>query len=61
MEFLIGAVYTSPSGIFLNPKHGTTLISFIEKIKSVPGPMICTLSVLFIRFTSGSIALDNFG
>ena len=51
-----GAVYTSPSGIFIWPAHGIAGIPLMEKVMSVPGPVIRTRSVRFISYASGSIA-----
>ena len=59
-ESFTGAVYTSPSGIFLSPQHLMVGIPFMEKLKSVPGPKMRTLSVRFINSTNGSIALPIF-
>ena len=54
---LIGAVYTSPSGILQSPAHLTAGIFLIEKVISVPLPLILTLSALSMRLTRLSIAL----
>ena len=39
-DFLTGAVKTSPSGMLNSPGHLIAGISFIEKERSVPPPLI---------------------
>jgi len=57
MDSLTGAEYTSPSGMFILPSHLTAPTPLMENVRSVPGPAMCTLSVLSISSFNGSIAL----
>ena len=44
-EFLTGQVKTSPSGILWVPPQVTAGMPLMEKVRSVPGPLIWTWSV----------------
>ena len=59
-EFLTGQLNTSPSGMFRSPLHICAPIPLMLKRRSVPGPLIRTLSADLIRFSKGFIALAIF-
>ncbi len=58
--FLTGAVYISPSGIFLSPEHFSLPIPLMLNDKSVSFAIIRTLSVFAIKLPIASIALSIF-